>query len=158
MIYLGVDPGASGAIATIDHDVIETCVLNPKKNTERDIADFLNGYRYSKCFAILEQVNAMPKQGVVSMFKFGQSFGFLRGLLIAMGIPFEMVRPAKWQGYMKCRTGGDKNITKAKASELFPSLKITHDIADAVLLAEYCRRTTLVDGSLVHEEQEASDG
>lgn len=136
--YVGVDPGVSGSsvailpsgeIATLRHDA-----------TERDIADWFAEIGKQEVFAMLEQVSAMPKQGVVSMFKFGQSFGLLRGLLIAGRVPFEMVTPVKWQSALKCRTGGNKNVTKAKAQELFPHHKWTHRTADAVLLAEYGRR------------------
>lgn len=137
--YIGIDPGKSGAIATICGDSIGTCRLT---ETEADISDWLqSAVNGVDCFAILEQVNAMPKQGVSSTFKFGQSFGFLRGLLIAHKVPFEMVTPSKWQGEMKCRSKGDKNVTKSKAQELFPNQKIIHATADALLLAEYCRKT-----------------
>lgn len=140
MYCIGIDPGASGAITVIQDTGVETFQLNPKKNTERDIADFLRSYE-NKSFAMLEQVHSMPKQGVVSTFNFGQSFGCLRGMLVALEIPFEMVRPMKWQTYMGCRSGGNKNVTKAKAQELFPKIKVIHAIADSLLLAEYCRRT-----------------
>lgn len=136
--YIGIDPGKSGSIATICGESVGTVRLS---ETEADISDWLRSVVDGECFAILEQVGAMPKQGVVSTFKFGQSFGFLRGLLIAHRVPFEMVTPAKWQGEMRCRSKGDKNVTKAKAQELFPGEKIVHATADALLLAEYCRRT-----------------
>ena len=144
MIYLGVDPGKSGAIvAIIDDDIVHA------RNdwTERDVSDWLSDVMApdedalpQRVYATLEQVSAMPKQGVSSTFKFGQSYGFLRGLLIAHHIRFETVTPAKWQAAMKCRSGGDKNVTKARAQELFPDHKWTHRTADAVLLAEYGRR------------------
>ncbi|QDV86961.1 hypothetical protein [Planctomycetes bacterium TBK1r] len=141
MIYLGVDPGASGAIVAIDGNEI----MHARNDwTERDVSDWLSAFEPLKddyCFAILEQVSAMPKQGVSSTFKFGRSYGFLRGLLIAHRIPFETVTPAKWQQVMRCRSKGDKNVTKARAQELFPTHKWTHRTADAVLLAEYGRRT-----------------
>lgn len=138
MIYLGVDPGASGAIVAI-HDGEITHARNDW--TERDISDWLGQTVLTyECHATLELVSAMPKQGVSSTFKFGTSYGFLRGLLIAMHIPFETVTPAKWQQVMRCRSRGDKNVTKARAQELFPNHKWTHRTADAVLLAEYGRR------------------
>jgi crossover junction endodeoxyribonuclease RuvC len=83
----------------------------------------------------------MPKQGVSSTFKFGVNYGFLRGMLTAHKIPFEEVTPQKWQKAMGCLSKGNKNVTKAKAQQLFPNLKITHKVADALLIAEYCRRT-----------------
>jgi crossover junction endodeoxyribonuclease RuvC len=144
MIYLGVDPGKSGAIAAVRNSYTEVRKLS---ETEADISSWveyianLGGVLGGvDKFAILEQVHSMPKQGVASSFKFGASYGFCRGLLIAHKIPFETVTPSKWQAVMKCRTKGDKNVTKARAQELFPDLKITHATADALLLAEYCRR------------------
>ena len=78
--------------------------------------------------------------GVVSAFTFGRSYGFLRGLLAANGIKREDVTPQKWQAELGCRSKGDKNVTKAKAQELWPNEKITHANADAMLIAEYARR------------------
>lgn len=137
MIYLGIDPGKSGAIAAIYKDESLDWVL--LSETEHDVARWLEEHS-DESFAILEQVSAMPKQGVSSTFKFGTSYGFLRGLLVAFAIPFETVTPVKWQTAMKCRSGGDKNVTKGAAQRLFPVLKITHANADAILLAEFCKR------------------
>ena len=65
--------------------------------------------------------------------------------MVALKIPFEYVTPLTWQRYLKCKTGGDKNISKQKAQELFPHLKITHAIADALLIGEYYKRTYKVE-------------
>lgn len=142
MIYIGVDPGASGAIVVLNRG-LELRGLIRNSETEADIAAFVRSQAHDvyKPFAYIERVHSMPKQGVASSFKFGQSYGFLRGLLIACGIPFEEISPVKWQTEMKCRSGGDKNVTKARAQQLFPDVKVTHANADALLLAEYCRRT-----------------
>ena len=94
----------------------------------------------TQCFAYLEKVHAMPKQGVSSTFKFGLNYGFLIGCLTALRIPFEFVTPNTWQKALSCQSKGDKNVTKAKAQQLFPHLKIIHTIADALLIAEYGRR------------------
>jgi len=92
-------------------------------------------------------VNAMPGQGVTSMFSFGRSYGFLRGCLVALGIPFDDVTPGKWQKALGLtRANKDESITskknrhKQRAQQLFPHLKITHAIADATLLCEFGRR------------------
>lgn len=137
--YIGVDPGSSGSIAVIIGDVVKFIKL---KETLHDQAEFLRDITTfcESSFALLEKVNAMPKQGVSSTFKFGASFGMCQGLLAALRVPHEFITPAKWQGAMKCRTGGDKNVSKARAQQLFPRLKITHANADALLLAELCRR------------------
>lgn len=144
--FLGIDPGKSGGIAVlIDGEVHNVLKLEPC--TEADIAEFVSDVRAlveastaGPLFAFLEKVSAMPKQGVSSTFKFGTSYGFLRGLLVGMRIPFEEVTPQKWQKLMGCMTRGDKNVSKGRAQQLFPSLKITHATADALLIAEYGRR------------------
>lgn len=140
MIYIGIDPGASGGIAIIDSSgEVLHCWKMP--GTERDILEcFSWADHYTATFAVIEKVHAMPKQGVSSTFKFGMSYGFLRGCLVAAEIPFEAVAPGVWQKAMGCLSKGDKNVTKAKAQELFPSIKVTHAIADALLIAEYARR------------------
>lgn len=142
---IGVDPGKSGAIAWID----EAGAAGSEKlanMTDRDVFELLLDLRLAgnpqRVRALLEEVHAMPRQGVSSTFKFGVSFGGLRMALTAASIPFELVTPAKWQQAMRCRSHGDKNITKARAQELFPGVKVTHANADALLLAELCRRAS----------------
>lgn len=140
-IYLGVDPGASGAIAAITPAGVCWVKLS---ETPADVSDFLRDLKAKwgrEVIGCLERVNAMPGQGVSSTFKFGWSAGFVEGLLVAHGVPFSHVSPAKWQGALGCRTGGDKNVSKRRAQELWPGTKITHTNADALLLAEYARRT-----------------
>jgi len=78
---------------------------------------------------------------VASSFKFGQGFGHLEMALTAAKIPFTYVTPQKWQKELGCLTGGDKNVSKSRAQQLFPHIKCTHAISDALLIAEYCRRT-----------------
>jgi len=90
---------------------------------------------------MVERVHAFPGAGVTGMFTFGNFYGFLRGILTASGIPHEFVQPEKWQKAMGCLTRGDKNVSKAAAQRLFPKIKITHAMADSLLIAEYCRRT-----------------
>jgi Holliday junction resolvasome RuvABC endonuclease subunit len=139
MLYMGVDPGKSGAIAVIDEtDMVDVGFIR-NDATESDIARYISGWLL-RPFCYIERVSAMPKQGVSSTFKFGVSYGFLRGCLISSGIPFEEVTPRKWQAAMGCLSGGDKNVTKARAQQLFPQIKVIHAIADALLIAEFCRR------------------
>jgi crossover junction endodeoxyribonuclease RuvC len=136
--FIGIDPGKSGGIAVIDRGEAYTFKLS---ETEHDIARWLGGWvAFGKPFAVLEKVGAMPKQGVTSTFTFGQGYGFVRGILVAHGVPFELVTPQKWQKAMGCLTGGDKNVSKAAAQRLFPSMKVTHANADALLLASYAQR------------------
>jgi len=138
--YLGVDAGSSGAMAVIDPlgAVVSVQRLDA---TQHDVWAWLASQRIR--FATFEKVSAMPKQGVSSTFKFGTSFGFCQGMLVAAGIRFEFVTPQKWQKALDCRSGGDKNITKGRAQALFPGVKVIHANADALLLAEFARRTDL---------------
>ncbi len=141
-LFIGIDPGKSGGIAFITQDGKAWAFKMPE--TERDIWDHLRAYSGSMDYdpvALIESVHAMPGQGVTSTFTFGQGFGGLRMALVAAEIRFETITPQKWQKGMSCLTGGDKNVSKAKAQQLFPDLKITHAIADALLIAEYNRRT-----------------
>ncbi len=156
MIYIGIDPGQEGAIALYlprtsmpehlheenPYGAMTTIRLN---QTEADVWDqfghHLDVYKNLPKFAYLEQVSAMPKQGVSSTFKFGQNYGFCRGLLYGAKIPFEYVTPAKWQGALGCRSGGDKKVTRDKAQRMFPTFYPIHATADAMLIAEYCYRT-----------------
>jgi len=146
--YIGVDPGQSGGIGIIDDVGNYVDSFKFKNQTDADISemfDFLTDLKgvmdENSIFALLEKVHSMPKQGVVSSFKFGSSFGFLRGMLTAHRIPWDFVSPQKWQKALSCQTKGDKNITKSKAQRLWPGQKITHAIADALLIAEHCRLT-----------------
>jgi len=139
MLYYGIDPGVSGAIAVINDDGMLVDVVR-NTETERDVWLWLSEYaKLGEGVAVIEHVHSMPRQGVASSFKFGRSYGFLRGLLIASRISFTEVTPVKWQNAMRCRSKGVKNVTKARAQQLFPEEKITHATADAILLAEYRR-------------------
>lgn len=139
--FIGIDPGASGGIAIVSEGLAPWAVKMPE--TERDIWDTVMALRSRsdrEATACIEIVHSMPKQGVVSSFTFGRGYGALRMALIASGIPFREVRPQEWQKALGCLSRGEKNVTKRKAQELFPSLKITHAIADSLLLAEWLRR------------------
>lgn len=141
--YLGVDPGYSGAVVALTHAGTVHSFIKFKE-TEADIAAFFKQfYEVKRVFAYLEQVHSMPNQGVSSTFKFGTQYGFCRGMLISNKISFETITPNKWQTIMKCKTGGNKNISKAKAQELFPKVNMTHAIADSMLIAECCRRSSI---------------
>ncbi len=140
--FLGIDPGKGGGIA---FSCCEAMEAHKMPETAHDLAELL-GKSGLSVLAILERVQAMPptlrgrRQGVSSAFKFGTNFGMIQGVLAALQIPYEFVTPTVWQRAMGCLTKGDKNVSKAKAQQLFPHLKIIHATADAVLLAEYGRR------------------
>lgn len=142
MVFIGIDPGKSGAICCLADDGSLLGIIR-NEATLHEAVDFLRTHAAGiHATALLESVHAMPKQGVTSSFKFGQSFGQLEGLLVGCGIPYEFVQPAKWQKALGCLSKGDKNVTKAKAYQLFPRVpKITHKEADAMLIAEFLRRS-----------------
>lgn len=138
---IGVDPGASGGIGYVHKDYAQAWKLDGL--TLADTWDLVTELWNLSEFAVLEKVNGRPppgrKAGASGMFKFGQSYGQLEALIVAAKIRYSLVTPQKWQGALSCKTGGDKNVTKAKAQQLWPHLKITHAIADALLIAEYGR-------------------
>lgn len=142
-LYLGIDPGGSGGLAWVGEDVI---LVSKMPETESDIVDALTELKNDVAVAVLEAVTPMPKQGVGSTWAFGQHYGMLRGILAALKIRREFVRPQVWQPAMGIPRRGEKtqtehkNATKARAQQLFPTIKFTHATADAALLAEYGRR------------------
>ena len=141
MTTIGIDAGKNGGIAWITDG--KPCV-EKMPDTLQDLWELIQDI-YSDTFirnistikAYLEQVHSSPQMGVVSSFTFGNGFGHLEMALTAAGIPFERVRPQVWQKAMGCMTKGDKNVSKRKAQELFPSMKVTHATADALLIASY---------------------
>lgn len=160
-LYLGIDPGLSGGIAALD-GTGRAVFTYPMPDTEKDVFDVfqpladmtLDETGRNQIAAVLERVGASPQMGVTSAFTFGKGYGALRMALLAVGIPFTDVTPNVWQKAMGIsqRTGArslgaspkkNKNIAKAKAQQLFPNVKVTHSIADALLIAEHCRRTAL---------------
>jgi hypothetical protein len=153
--YIGIDPGASGGLAVLlaDRTVAYASKL---PDTEHELLTVLADYGSVQSIAIIERVWASPQMGVSSAFKFGVNVGVWRCALTACRIPFDEVTPNKWQAAMGiaqrtgkttlARTPGtkphvkDKNIAKRRAQALFPDVTVTHAIADALLIAEYCRR------------------
>lgn len=136
-LIIGIDPGKSGGIAFFFE---QGPVVYPMPETMTDTMDLLLGEDLSRAFAYIEKVHSSPQMGVTSAFTFGQGYGALLMLLTCKGIPFEQVTPQKWQKAMGCMSKGDKNVTKRRAQELFPGLKVTHATADALLIGEYGRR------------------
>jgi crossover junction endodeoxyribonuclease RuvC len=135
MTTIGIDPGKSGGIAWIQDG--KACV-EKMPDTLQDLWELLRDIAAEgRCKAYLEQIHSSPQMGVVSSFTFGNGFGHLEMALTAAGIPFERVRPQVWQKAMGCMTKGDKNVSKRKAQELFPQIKVNHYIADALLIAAY---------------------
>jgi crossover junction endodeoxyribonuclease RuvC len=135
MTTIGIDAGKSGGIAWIQDG--KACV-EKMPDTLQDLWELLRDIAAEgRCKAYLEQIHSSPQMGVVSSFTFGNGFGHLEMALTAAGIPFERVRPQVWQKAMGCMTKGDKNVSKRRSQELFPQIKVTHAIADALLIATY---------------------
>ena len=110
MIIVGIDPWIAGAICFFSSgnviDVIDMPTMaEGKKNKKQvngrqiynEIMLIKNKFKNEKMSVIVEQVSAMPGQGVTSMFNFGQSFGVIKGICSAMELPIFYVRPAKWK-------------------------------------------------------------
>jgi hypothetical protein len=148
---IGIDVGKSGGIAFLCGGEVSLAVKMPE--THRDLFDLLHDAAAldgPPTIAFVENVNASPQMGVVSAFKFGKSVGAVQMACIAAGIRMELVSPQKWQKALGLKPTGHgigqgdtekKNRNKARAQELFPGIKITHAIADCLLIAEYGRRT-----------------
>lgn len=112
------------------------------------LSNFSKNYCEIRCVkCLLEKVHAMPKQGVTSMFNFGENYGYIQGLLEANSIPYEFVTPQKWK--KEFGVTSDKNTSIEVCKRLFPNVnlkrtercrKYDDGFAEAVLIAEYCRR------------------
>ena len=132
MLIIGIDPGISGSICFLNDgkilDVIEMPTMTDgKKNKKQvngaqiynEIQKRINKIDKLKIRVVIEQVSAMPGQGVTSMFNFGQSFGILKGLCSAMQLPVYFVRPAKWKKYFNL-IKSEKDASRTRAIEIFP--------------------------------------
>ena len=159
MLIIGIDPGISGSICFFEDgkilDVLEMPTMTDgKKNKKQvngaqiynEISTKIRGIEKQNLRVIIEQVSAMPGQGVTSMFNFGQSFGILKGICSAMQLPMYFVRPAKWKKYFGL-IKSEKDASRTKAIEMFPyfssqlSKKKDSNKADAILIASYYYET-----------------
>ena len=151
MIYIGIDPGATGALVALYDDLEAT--VTPMPPTMPEILEWFNDETngpYGKAHAIIEKVGgyiAGREAPGSAMFNFGKGYGALLMALCAAGVPHEEVPPNVWMRGLGIspRKKGEarkdwKNRLKAKAQQLFPREKVTLVTADALLIAEYCRR------------------
>lgn len=142
-LWIGLDPGAKGALACLDCDGQHVDTLDLQVATLHDAAEWLREYG-PRARAALETVTPGPKMGRAATMKLGRSEGELRGLLVALAVPFVEVAPSTWQGAMRCRTRGDKRVTLRAAQARWPGVQMTHtgrrQYADALLIAEWLRR------------------
>tara|TARA_E500000178_G_scaffold241705_1_gene238174 strand:+ start:688 stop:1182 length:495 start_codon:yes stop_codon:yes gene_type:complete len=159
MLIIGIDPGISGSICFFENgkiiDVVEMPTMTEGKKNKRQV----NGSQiYNEILkrimkiekqnvrVIIEQVSAMPGQGVTSMFNFGQSYGILKGICSAMQLSMYFVRPAKWKKYFGL-INSEKDASRTRAIEMFPyfssqlSKKKDSNKADAILIASFYYET-----------------
>jgi Holliday junction resolvasome RuvABC endonuclease subunit len=139
--WAGIDPGANGGIAVATDTGEYIAWRMPGRDDE--IASLIRTIagEYAPELWAIENVHAMPGNGVVSTFKFGRAFGFLLGVIHAFELPFILVSPQRWQSGLGIRSHGDKRVTKAAALELKPDGRVTHATSEALLIAEYAKRT-----------------
>ena len=144
-VYIGLDPGRSGGLAILHG---ESVYLHALSISTHDLWELVEAIPLgSGRFAMLEIVNSRPDQSAVSTFSFGQTYGQQEMALVASSIPYRKVTPKEWQRGVNIggKTLGEKqtvwkNRLRAHAQKLFPGVKITLATADALLMAEYCRR------------------
>jgi hypothetical protein len=143
---MGVDPGVSGGLAVLwgDGTIAHLSAFRPSM-THSELIDALRiGLKvlaHDKSRSVfMEKVGYMPRDGGKGANTFGRVDGLLRGGVLMAGYRPVDVFPQAWQAALECLSGGNKNVTKAKAQELWPAEKITHSTADALLIAEFGRR------------------
>tara|TARA_Y100000590_G_scaffold455223_1_gene603437 strand:- start:54 stop:548 length:495 start_codon:yes stop_codon:yes gene_type:complete len=159
MLIIGIDPGISGAICFFEEGRISEIIDMPvmaegKKNKKQvngpqiynEISLRIKKFQKKDIIVVIEQVSAMPGQGVTSMFNFGQSFGVLKGICSAMQLSMYFIRPAKWKKYFNL-IKTEKDASRTKVIEIFPyissrlSRKKDSNKADAILIASFFYNT-----------------
>jgi len=161
MRIIGIDPGLSGAIAILEKEkvigIYDMPVMAEGKKNKRQLnsaqlVSIIRDNIHSKdeIAVVVEQVNAMPGQGVTSMFNFGQTFGAIKGVCAALGLPIFFVRPSKWKKHFEL-INSSKDASRTKVIEMYPSLsnqlskKKDVNKSDAILIARFYNETRLRD-------------
>ena len=132
MRIFGIDPGLSGGIAILENNKVKEIfnmpVMSDGKKNKRQLNSALlaqivkdNIEDIEDTVIVVEQVNAMPGQGVTSMFNFGQTFGAIKGICAALSLPIFFVRPAKWKKHFEL-INSSKDASRTKAIEMYPSI------------------------------------
>jgi len=159
MKVIGIDPGLNGAIAVLQDnkvkEIFDVPVMPEGKKNKRQLnsaqlvkllKDIISDSK--EVVVIVENVSAMPGQGVTSMFNFGQTFGAIKGICAALGLPIFFVRPAKWKKHFDL-INSSKDASRTKAIEMYPSLsdqlskKKDVNKSDAILIARFYSETRL---------------
>ena len=155
-IYIGIDPGKNGGIAKIiDTEIIyERCpkdVWGMYELLESMVKIDPDHVKTYKICVYIEHVHSFPKQGVVSTFSFGQNYGRWEGIIASIKPDdFKIVSPQKWMAYYNTPKGLTRKERKRflmdEAKELYPDRKITYNVSDAILIANYCKQEGEKDG------------
>ena len=161
MKIIGIDPGLSGAIAVLENNqvlnIFDIPVMSEGKKNKRQLNSALlvnllkeNINKEEEVAVVVEQVNAMPGQGVTSMFNFGQTFGALKGICAALELPIFFIRPSKWKKHFEL-INSSKDASRTKAIEMYPKLskqlskKKDVNKSDAILIARFFSETRLTE-------------
>ena len=161
MKIIGIDPGLSGAIAILENNnvlnIFDMPVMSEGKKNKRQLNSALlvsllkeNLTSSQEVSVVVEQVNAMPGQGVTSMFNFGQTFGAIKGICAALDLPIFFVRPSKWKKHFEL-INSSKDSSRTKAIEMYPKLSMQlskkKDVnkSDAILIARFFSETRLTE-------------
>ena len=163
MKIIGIDPGLSGAIAVLKNNKVlntfDMPVMSEGKKNKKQLnsaqlvkllKDNIDNENNEEISIVVEQVNAMPGQGVTSMFNFGQTFGAIKGICAAMGLPIFFVRPSKWKKYFEL-INSSKDSSRTKVIEMYPllsdALSKKKDVnkSDAILIARFFSETRLTE-------------
>ena len=161
MKIIGIDPGLSGAIAILESNkvinIFDIPVMSEGKKNKRQLNSALlvkmikdNINSNEEVSVVVEQVNAMPGQGVTSMFNFGQTFGAIKGICAALELPIFFVRPSKWKKHFEL-INSSKDSSRTKVIEMYP--KLSHQLSkkkdvnksDAILIARFFSETRLTE-------------
>ncbi|MDC0426440.1 crossover junction endodeoxyribonuclease RuvC [Pelagibacteraceae bacterium] len=163
MLIVGIDPGLSGGIAILEDNKVKKMfdmpVMSDGKKNKRQLNSALlaqlikeNIEDIENSVMVVEQVNAMPGQGVTSMFNFGQTFGAIKGICAALELPIFFVRPAKWKKHFEL-INSSKDASRTKVIEMYPSIaeklskKKDVNKSDAILIARYYSETRFKEDS-----------
>ena len=163
MRIFGIDPGLSGGLEILENNKVKEMFDMPvmsdgKKNKRQLNSAFLvqivkdNIEDIEDTVMVVEQVNAMPGQGVTSMFNFGQTFGAIKGICAALSLPIFFVRPAKWKKHFEL-INSSKDASRTKVIEMYPSIaeklskKKDVNKSDAILIARYYSETRFKEDS-----------
>ena len=160
MKIIGIDPGLSGAIAILENNkvlnIFDIPVMSEGKKNKRQLNSALlsnlikENIGNAEVAIVVEQVNAMPGQGVTSMFNFGQTFGAIKGICAALELPIFFVRPSKWKKHFDL-INSSKDSSRTKVIEMYPKMsnllskKKDVNKSDAILIARFFSETRLIE-------------